>query len=257
MSSPQHRRTNPIQGGTKVPEITAYFWILKLLTTAMGEATSDYLVKIINPFVAVPLGGLFFVLALALQLSSVTYVAWRYWLTVVSVAIFGTMCADALHIQFHVPYAVTTPLFAVVLACVFLGWDRSEHTLSIHTINTRRRELFYWATVLSTFALGTAAGDLTATTLGLGYLSAGLLFAALIAVIALAYWRFRFNVIATFWISYVLTRPVGASFADWSDKPHAVGGLALGDGPVAVWLSLVIVALVLYLQLSKRDVQRE
>jgi uncharacterized membrane-anchored protein len=245
------------QVGTKVPEITAYFWILKLLTTAMGEATSDYLVNRINPFAAVALGGLFFLVSLTVQLTATTYVAWRYWLTVVSVAIFGTMCADVLHVHFGVPYSVTTPFFAVVLACVFFAWDRSEHTLSIHAINTRRRELFYWATVLSTFALGTAAGDLAATTLGLGYLSAGLLFAALIAVVALAYWRFRLNAITTFWTAYVLTRPVGASFADWSDKPHAVGGLALGDGPVALWLSLVIVVLVLYLQFTRVDVQHE
>jgi uncharacterized membrane-anchored protein len=242
--------------GAKVPDITAFFWILKLLTTAMGEAASDYLVSRINPFIAVALGGLFFLVALALQLSSTTYVAWRYWLTVVSVAIFGTMCADTLHVHLHVPYAATTTLFAVVLAVVFIAWDRSEHTLSIHTIITPRRELFYWATVLSTFALGTAAGDLTATTIGLGYFSAGLFFAALIAVTAFLYWRFRRHVVATFWTAYVLTRPVGASFADWSDKPRVVGGLNFGDGPVAAWLALVIIALVLYLQLSKSDVQR-
>jgi uncharacterized membrane-anchored protein len=252
--SPQHQRLNA--RGVKVPEITAYFWFLKLLTTAMGEATSDYLVNRIDPFVAVAFGGVFFLVALALQFASSTYVAWRYWLTVVSVAVFGTMCADALHIQLHVPYVVTTVLFAVVLACVFILWDRSEHTLSIHAITTPRRELFYWATVLSTFALGTAAGDLTATTLGLGYFSAGLLFAGLIAVTALAYCRLRLNAVATFWTAYVLTRPVGASFADWSDKPHAVGGLNGGDGPVAAWLTVAIVVVVLFLQLTQRDVQR-
>ncbi len=254
MSPPKHQRI--IARGVKVPEITAYFWILKLLTTAMGEATSDYLVNRINPFVAVGFGAIFFLLALAVQFASTTYVAWRYWLTVVSVAVFGTMCADALHIQFHVPYAVTSVLFAVVLACVFIVWDRTEHTLSIHTINTPRRELFYWATVLSTFALGTAAGDLLATTLGLGYFSAGLLFAALIGVTALAYWRLRFSAVAAFWTAYVLTRPVGASFADWTDKTHAVGGLNWGDGPVGACLTVAIVVFVLYLQLTKRDVQR-
>jgi uncharacterized membrane-anchored protein len=254
MGSPQHRRLNA--RGVKVPEITAYFWFLKLLTTAMGEATSDYLVNRIDPFVAVAFGGIFFLIALALQFASPTYVAWRYWLTVVSVAVFGTMCADALHIQLHVPYAATTVLFAVVLACVFILWDRTEHTLSIHAINTSRRELFYWATVLSTFALGTAAGDLTATTLGLGYFSAGLLFAGLITVTVLAYWRLRLNAVATFWTAYVLTRPVGASFADWSDKPHAVGGLNWGDGPVAAGLTIAIVVMVLFLQFTQHDVQR-
>ena len=254
MSTPKHQRMN--DRGVKVPEITAYFWFLKLLTTAMGEATSDYAVNRIDPFVAVAIGGVFFLIALTLQFASTTYVAWRYWLTVVSVAVFGTMCADALHIQFHVPYFVTSVLFAVVLTCVFIFWDRTEHTLSIHTINTQRRELFYWATVLSTFALGTAAGDLTATTFRLGYFSAGLLFAALIGVTALAYWRLRFSAVAAFWTAYVLTRPVGASFADWTDKTHAVGGLNWGDGPVAACLTVAIVAVVLFLQATRRDVQR-
>jgi uncharacterized membrane-anchored protein len=256
VSNPKHQRINAPHEGLKVPAITGYFWILKLVTTAMGEATSDYLVNRIDPFVAVALGAVFFLIALGVQFASTTYVAWRYWLCVVSIATFGTMCADVLHIQFHVPYAATTPLFAVVLACVFIFWDRTEHTLSIHTINTPRRELFYWATVLSTFALGTAAGDLTATTLGLGYFSSAFFFAALIAITVLVYWRLRTNPIATFWTAYVLTRPVGASFADWSDKPHLVGGLNYGDGPVALWLTLVVVVLVLYLQLSKSDVQR-
>jgi uncharacterized membrane-anchored protein len=254
VSIPKHQRLNT--SSVKVPEITAYFWFLKLLTTAMGEATSDYLVNRIDPFAAVGLGGIFFLIALALQFSASTYVAWRYWLTVVSVAVFGTMCADALHIQFHVPYVVTTVLFAVVLAAVFYFWDRTEHTLSIHAINTPRRELFYWATILSTFALGTAAGDLTATTFKLGYFSAGLLFAGLIALTAFAYWRLRFSAVAAFWTAYVLTRPVGASFADWSDKSHAVGGLNWGDGPVAACLTVVIVLFVIFMQLTKADVQR-
>jgi len=256
MARPKHQRTLSAYVGVKVPEITAFFWFLKLLTTAMGEATSDYLVNRINPIVAVALGGIVFLIALALEFSATTYVAWRYWLSVVSVAVFGTMCADALHIQFHVPYAATTLLFAVVLAVVFIEWNRFEHTLSIHTINTPRRELFYWATVVSTFALGTAAGDLVATTLTLGYFSAGILFAALIAVAALYFWRTRRHAVAVFWTSYVLTRPVGASFADWTDKPKLAGGLNVGDGPVAAWLTLAIVVLVLYLQLAKRDVQR-
>ncbi|MCU1362756.1 MAG: putative rane-anchored protein [Acidimicrobiaceae bacterium] len=242
--------------GVKVPEITVYFWILKLLTTAMGEATSDYLVYRINPFVAVAFGGIFFLIAITLQFTSSTYVAWRYWLSVVSVAVFGTMCADALHIQFRVPYAVSSVLFAVILTCVFIFWDRTEHTLSIHTINTPRRELFYWATVLSTFALGTAAGDLTAVTLRLGYLSAGLVFASLIGVTALAYWLLRFSAVAAFWTAYVLTRPVGASFADWTGKTHAVGGLNWGDGPVGACLTVAIVVFVVIMQLTRIDVQR-
>ena len=155
----------------KVPEITVFFWLVKLLTTAMGKSTSDFLVFRINPYIAVLLGGIGLAIALVLQFAVRRYVAWVYWLTVVMVAIFGTMAADALHIQLGVPYVVSTTLFAVTLAVVFIAWQRSEKTLSIHSINNHRREAFYWATVMTTFALGTAAGDMTATTLGLGYFS--------------------------------------------------------------------------------------
>ena len=158
----------------KVPEITAYFWILKVLTTAMGEATSDFTVREIDPYLAVALGAVAFAAALILQLSVRRYIAWVYWLAVVMVAIFGTMVADALHIQLGVPYAVSTVGFAIVLTLVFTSWYVTERTLSIHRISTLRRELFYWATVCATFALGTAAGDMTAITLHLGFLATGL-----------------------------------------------------------------------------------
>ena len=165
-----HRLSGPRanQALRKVPEITLIFWVVKLLSTAMGEATSDYFVFKINPYLAVLLGGICLAVALIIQFSVHRYKPWAYWLAVVMVAIFGTMAADALHIQLGVPYAVSTVLFAVILAVVFVVWYKSEKTLSIHSINNPRRELFYWATVLATFALGTAAGDLTATTLGLG-----------------------------------------------------------------------------------------
>ena len=160
-------------GYSKVPEVTAFFWIVKALTTGMGESTSDFLVHRLVPEIAVVLGGIAFVVALYLQFSSDRYVPWRYWLAVAMVGVFGTMCADVLHVGLGVPYIVSTIFYAVVLAVVFRTWYRSEGTLSIHSITTERRELFYWAAVLATFALGTAAGDLTAVTFGLGYFGFG------------------------------------------------------------------------------------
>jgi uncharacterized membrane-anchored protein len=203
----------------KVPEITAYFWILKVLTTAMGEATSDYSVRQINPYLAVGLGAIAFAAALILQLAVRRYIAWVYWLAVVMVAIFGTMVADALHIQLGVPYAVSTVGFAIALTVIFVIWYASERTLSIHRITTLRRELFYWATVCATFALGTAAGDLTAYTLHLGFLASGILFAVVIAVPAVAHRFARMNAVVAFWFAYIVTRPLGASFADWMGVP--------------------------------------
>jgi uncharacterized membrane-anchored protein len=165
----------------------------------------------------------------------------------VMVAITGTMAADVLHIQFGVPYAVSTPFFAAVLAVVFIAWHRTEGTLSIHSIDSPRREAFYWATVMSTFAMGTALGDLTATTLHLGYLVSAVLFAGLMVIPAAGYRFFGLNAILAFWFAYVLTRPLGASIADWLSKPHGVGGLALGDGPVAFGFAVLIVVCVGYL----------
>lgn len=241
----------------KVPEITIFFWIVKLLTTAMGESTSDFLVFKINPYIAVTLGGIGLAIALTLQFSARRYVPWIYWLTVVMVAIFGTMAADVLHIQFGVPYIVSTLLFAVALAIVFVVWQKSEKTLSIHSINTRRREVFYWAAVMATFALGTAAGDMTAVSLGLGYFSSGLLFAGLIVIPALCYWRFGMNEILAFWFAYIVTRPLGASFADWAGKPRAVGGLGLGDGIVSFGLAILIIGFVAYMTFSRQEAGRE
>jgi len=241
----------------KVPEITVYFWIIKLLTTGMGETTSDYLVHRINPLIAVALGGIGLAAALILQFRVRRYVAWIYWLAVVMVAIFGTMAADALHIGFGVPYLVSTAFFAVALAVIFVAWYAREKTLSIHSIDTRRRELFYWATVMATFALGTAAGDMTAFTLGLGFFSSGVLFAVVIAVPALAYRLVRLNAILAFWFAYIVTRPLGASFADWMGRPHSLGGLGLGTGPVSLVLALVIIGFVGYLTVTHTDSMSE
>jgi uncharacterized membrane-anchored protein len=240
----------------KVPEVTIYFWIVKLLSTAMGESTSDYLVFHINPYIAVAFGGIGLVVSLILQLSVRRYIAWIYWLAVVMVAIFGTMAADVLHVVLGIPYLVSTVFFLVVLAVVFVAWYASEKTLSIHSINTRRREMFYWATVIATFALGTAAGDMTAATLGLGYLSSGVLFAVLFIVPGLAYWLFGLNEIGAFWFAYIMTRPLGASFADWFGKP-ILGGLGLGDAKVALVLTILIIGFVGYLTVTRRDMKGE
>ena len=238
----------------KVPEVTIYFWIAKLLTTAMGESTSDYLVYHIDPYVAVALGGVGLVVALVLQFSVRRYIAWVYWLAVVMVAIFGTMAADVLHVVLHVSYLLSATFFAITLTVIFVAWYLTEKTLSIHSIYTFRREVFYWATVMATFALGTAVGDLTADTLQLGYLASGILFIGLFSIPAQAYWLFGLNEIFAFWFAYIITRPLGASFADYFGKPF-LGGLGLGDTKVSLVLTIAIIILVGYLSVTRKDVQ--
>jgi len=225
----------------KVPEVTVGFWVTKVLTTGMGEATSDTLDHQLPPVVAVALGFAGLVIALVLQFAAPRYRPWTYWLAVVMVAVFGTMAADVLHIQFGIPYAVSTTFFAIVLAAVFVAWYSSEHTLSIHSITTPRREAFYWLTVMSTFALGTAAGDMTATTFHLGYLVSGVGFTILIAVPAVAHRWLGLNAIAAFWFAYIVTRPLGASYADWLGVSRARGGLNLGSGAVSIASTVLIV----------------
>ncbi len=222
----------------------------------MGEATSDYMVKTINPVTAVLLGALGWVIAMVLQFRAKRYNAWIYWFAVVMVAVFGTQCADVLHIKFHIPYVVSTAFYAIVLVAIFALWYRTEGTLSIHSIRTPRREAFYWATVLATFALGTATGDMTAKTLGLGYLASGIVFSLAFAAVAVAHWKFGLNSILAFWIAYVLTRPVGASFADYLAFPKSVGGLNTGHAPVALVLTVIIVCLVAYLAKTRIDVEQ-
>jgi uncharacterized membrane-anchored protein len=238
---------------TKVPEITVIFWVLKLLTTGMGEAMSDFLGQKSVPLAAVVgIFGIWF--SLRLQLRAREYRAPVYWFAVMMVAIFGTMVADGLRDGASLSYDVTTPFFAILVAVIFIAWYRSEGTLSIHSITTRRRELYYWAAVLATFALGTAAGDLTALTLNLGFFPSVLLFAALISIPAIGWWRFRLNPILAFWLAYIVTRPLGASFADGFSKPNN-GGLGIGDGPVSGVALLVFIALVAYVAVTKFDVQ--
>ena len=249
----------------KVPAIIALFWVVKILTTALGESISDYLVFSINPYVAVGLGALGFAVALGLQFRARKYSAWVYWFAVTMVAVFGTMAADVTHVVLGVPYLYSSGFFALSLIVIFVLWWKVEGTLSIHSINTPLREMFYWLTVVVTFALGTATGDMTAMTLHLGYLASGILFTALIACIGVvryavvtiaAFERHLVsrNAVFAFWAAYVLTRPLGASFADWTGKPQSFGGLGWGDGPVAGVLTVLLVGFVAYLAITRIDI---
>lgn len=231
----------PSDGQQRVPQPVALFWVVKLLSTGVGETTSDYLVKTFDPVVVVLITAAAFGVAFVVQFTAKRYVPWRYWLFVCMVAIFGTMVADVTHLVLDVPYLASTAAFAAALVVVLVAWRAVEKTVSVHSVTTARREAFYWATVLATFALGTALGDLTATTFSLGYLGAGILFAALFAVAGLAY-RLHLPATAAFWWAYVLTRPLGASFADWLAVERIRGGLALGTLPVSAVGVVLIVA---------------
>ncbi len=238
----------------KVPEIIVLFWVVKILTTAGGEVTSDYLKKYGN------FGGggtevALFVIALVWQFSTRRYRAFAYWSLAYAIAIGGTGLADFLHLDVHIPYLGTTILWALILAGVFLAWYRSEGTLSIHSITTQRREAFYWATVFATFALGTALGDFTATSLKMGYLPSGLFFLGLFLIPAVGWRKLGLNSVTAFWAAYVLTRPLGASFSDWISKPPAITGLGFGNGPTALVISAIVFLLVLYLAVARPDIQ--
>lgn len=238
----------------KVPEIIFLFWVVKVLTTAGGEATSDYLRIYGNVKGGAVEVGLF-LLGLVLQFGTRRYRAFAYWFLAYAIAIFGTGVSDFLHLDVGIPYAGTSLLWAVVLGVIFVKWKRREGTLSIHSISTQRREGYYWATVFATFALGTALGDFTAASLHLGYLASGILFGVLILLPPLA-WRWtRLGSIAAFWMSYVLTRPLGASFADYISKPHSLSGIAFGDGPTAALFAIVAFVCVSYLALRRPDIQ--
>jgi uncharacterized membrane-anchored protein len=232
-----------------------FFWIIKILTTGMGEALADYVALRYGTVAAGVAGTAIFVVAMVLQFRARRYQVWVYWFAVAMVAVWGTLAADGMHIKLGVPYSLSSAFFAICLAVVFAAWYATEHTLSIHSITTRRRELFYWTTVLATFALGTAVGDMTATTLHLGFLASGILFTGLICLPALAYWKLGLNPVLAFWIAYVLTRPLGASYADWLGVAPQHGGVGLGRGVVALILSFVIVGFVAYMAVTRKDVQ--
>lgn len=246
--------TFPEPLAAKVPEITFLFWVIKILTTCGGEAASDYLALGNRQIGAVVEIGLM-AIALIWQFRTRRYTAAAYWFLAYAIAIFGTGVSDALHLFAGIPYAGTTLLWAVVLTLVFWLWYRSEGTLSIHSILTRRRETYYWTVVFATFALGTALGDFTASVLGLGYLASGIMFFVIILIPAVAWSRFGLNAIAAFWFAYVVTRPLGASFADYFGRPHSLSGIGFGSGRLAVIVAVIVAILVGYLAVTRRDIQ--
>lgn len=245
----------PSPAAAKVPEIIALFWVVKILTTAGGEAASDYLKNFGN------IGGggieiLIFVVGLLLQFGTRRYRAFAYWFLAYAIATTGTGVADFIHLDLHLSYLETTLLWAAILAVIFWLWNRSEGTLSIHSVVTQRREAYYWATVFATFALGTALGDYTASSLNLGFLSSGVLFGVIILLPALAWWKFGLNSIAAFWMAYIVTRPLGASFADYLNKPKSLSGINLGDWQTAIGFALAVLAIVAYLAVARPDTQK-
>jgi uncharacterized membrane-anchored protein len=229
----------------KVPEITLAFWVIKIMSTTVGETGADYLAVHVGLGTALTdaIMGLFLAIVLVLQMRTRRYVPWIYWLTVVLVSIVGTQITDALTDGLDVSLYVSTAAFAVILAAVFAIWYAVERTLSIHTIVTTRREQFYWWAILFTFALGTAAGDLATEAVGLGFNVGVIVFGALIAVVAAAYY-FGANAVLTFWIAYILTRPLGASLGDLLSQAREYGGLGLGNVYTSIGFLAVIVALV-------------
>jgi uncharacterized membrane-anchored protein len=239
----------------KVPEVTLYFWIIKVLCTTVGETAADYL----NSHMGLGLTGtslvmsVLLVVALVFQFRKRKYVPGIYWTAVVLISVVGTLITDNLVDNFGVALATTTTIFSIALAITFAAWFASERTLSIHTIYTTRREAFYWGAVLFTFALGTAAGDLTAEKLNVGYWKSALIFGGAIALVAGAHYFLKLNAILAFWIAYILTRPLGASIGDYMSQPKADGGLGLGTtGTSAIFLGTIL-ALVVYLQLTRTD----
>lgn len=249
---------NPFKGGhlmNKVPEVTIFFWIIKVLCTTVGESAADYLNVNLNWGLALTSIVMTIILAivLAVQVGLRRYIAGVYWLTVALVSIVGTLVTDNLTDNLGVPLEVSTIIFSVALGGVFLAWYASERTLSIHSLTTRRREGFYWLAILVTFALGTAAGDLVSEGLGVGYLRTGLLCAALIGAITIA-WRLGLDAVLAFWLAYILTRPLGASIGDYLAQPTSNGGLGLGVTVTSVILLVLIIGTVVYLSIRKPDV---
>lgn len=239
----------------KVPEIILSFWIIKILCTTVGETFADYLNTTLgfglNGTTAVM--GIFLIVALIFQFKSSKYIPSIYWLSVVLISVFGTLITDNLIDNLGVSLIVITALFSIILASVFALWYKSENTLSIHSITTTKREAFYWLTILFTFALGTASGDLLAEKLALGYLLSAVVFAGGIAIIYVLYSKFRLNAILAFWLAYILTRPLGASVGDYLSQTTDVGGLGLGTVITSLIFLITIIAVVIYLTRTKVD----
>jgi len=240
---------------SKVPEVTLYFWIIKVLCTTVGESAADFLNVNLNfglTGVSV-VTGVLLVIALIVQFRTDRYIPATYWLTVALVSVFGTLVTDNLTDNLGLPLETSTLIFSVLLALTFLAWYRSEKTLSIHSIHTSRREAFYWLAILVTFALGTATGDLMAEVLGLGYLVTGTIVVALIAITAIA-WQRGLHPVLAFWIIYILTRPLGASIGDYLSQSSNLGGLGLGATVTSLIFVVGILTIVTYLSMTKADV---
>ncbi len=240
----------------KVPEVTLFFWIIKILCTTVGETFADFLN--VNLHLGLTkttyLMGSLLIATLVFQFRVRKYLPGVYWLAVVLLSIVGTLITDNLTDNFGVSLVTTTIIFSLLLAITFAAWQAREKTLSVHTIVTTRREGFYWAAILFTFALGTASGDLVAERLKLGYPLSALIFAALIAVIAVAHLRFKLNGVFAFWAAYILTRPLGASLGDLLSQTRADGGLGVGTVVTSALFLVTILALVIYLSITKKDV---
>ncbi|MER6979855.1 hypothetical protein [Streptomyces carpinensis] len=240
----------------KVPEVTVYFWIIKVLCTTVGETAADLL----NEKAGLGLTGVSLLMSallavvLVVQFRTRAYSAGVYWLAVALITVVGTLISDNLTDNMGVPLETSTTVFAVVLAVVFVLWYRRERTLSIHHIDTAGRESFYWLAVLFTFALGTAAGDLVSERLALGYWLSAALFALTIAAVAVAHFALGLNAVWSFWIAYVLTRPLGASIGDYLSQPSGDGGLGLGTVVTSALFLMVILGLVVYLVATRSDV---
>ncbi len=239
----------------KVPEVTLLFWIIKVLCTTVGETFADFLNVNLNfglTGTSVVMGVLL-IIALIFQFRAKKYIPSFYWITVVFISVFGTLVTDNLTDRMGVPLGTSTIIFSILLLLTFAIWYAKEKTLSIHSIFTRRREVFYWLTILFTFALGTASGDLMAEALGLGYLVTGLIVAGVIACVVVAR-KFKLNPVLSFWIIYIMTRPLGASIGDLLSQPHKYGGLGLGATNTSFIFLAGIIAVVLYFTFSKKDV---
>src|ERR1700712_2818355 len=231
----------------KVPQITLGFWVAKLATTAFGEAFSDFVFfnDYIGQHLAILMGLVLLLVCLAVQVTRKRYVPVVYWITVAAVSIFGTMSADFLNKDLGMPLWASTLMLLALQAAVFIAWFRTQRTLDIHSINTHLREAFYWLTVLFTFALGTAAGDFVSTTLGLGTFASTFVFLGIILIPAIGFRFFKLNEVAAFWIAYTITRPLGASLADWLGVPAPYGdGLQLGTGVTSLAFGAVLVAVI-------------
>jgi uncharacterized membrane-anchored protein len=243
---------------SKVPEVTLFFWIIKVLCTTVGETAADFLNVNLNLGLTVTsvIMGVLLIALLFVQFKTKKYTPVIYWLTVALISVFGTLVTDNLSTNLNIPLEVTTVVFTILLALTFGAWYLKEKTLSIHSIFTPRREAFYWLTILFTFALGTASGDLMAESLGFGYLTTGLIIATLIAIFAVG-WRMGLNAIISFWFIYILTRPLGASIGDLLTQPHENGGLGLGPTLTTILFIGGIIGSVMYLALSHKDVVRD